>query len=835
VKKLALNGEWKGLGISPTGENLEFIGTVPGCVHTDLWAEGKISDPYYRYNAEECQWIENWDWEYERTFVLEEISENSYLEFEGLDTYTDIYLNGEKIGRTDDMFLSYRFNVSGKLKMGINTLKVKFYSCIKMTEGKPTFYYAFTGERTNIRRMQCTFGWDWVQRFVTCGIWKAVQLCMPEKAQVESVYVYTRSLDDFGAQIGIDMELNVQGEGAYVNMKISDPNGLVIFKKHRLAVENTMLENVDIAKPKLWWPSGYGEQPLYTLNIEIIDGEKQLDCRELKFGIRTVRILQLPDIENSEYYKLSQKIKQHPPLLAGGDRNEDFSGFIVLINGKPIMVKGANWVPQEPFPSLQCKEKTDFLIELAKEGNLNMLRVWGGGMFEHEDFYNACDRYGILVSQDFLMACAKYPEENPWFMERLGQEAACAVKRLRNHTSLIWWTGDNENAAEGNENMQDYPGRKAALLAIGPVVKLLDPWRVFIPSSPFGGVPNKSSTKGITHNSFYSGDFLSYAKNTELLNYLDYFQGFLARFVAEAPVVGAPSIVSLRKFMTHEDIYGDNDAIWRYHTKNNPAPEFKTFELYDALKALGEKLFGSFRNGHDRLFKLQYVEYEWVRITLEVFRRNKWYSSGLLFWMYNDCWPASGWSIVDYYGLPKAGFYGFKRAAKSVIASIEKKEGKYNVFVCNDTFQAISGKASLYIQPFCEAAALVKFECDFQVEENTSLSVMSIEEAQIDKIINEKSILLCDIAGNFGEDRAFFLAKRPQDMQLPKANVKIIQKDNSSMTVETDVYVHAVGLEGDYLFDDNYFILTPNEKKAVHYKKGYQSKGGDIDITWLGK
>jgi beta-mannosidase len=237
VKTFELNGKWKGLGISPEGKKLEFTGTVPGCVHTDLWAEGMIKEPYYRFNGDECQWIENWDWEYEREFTIDEVPTDSFIEFEGLDTFCDVYLNGEKVGTGDDMFLDYRFSANGKLKKGKNTLKVKFYSCIRMVEGKPYWGYAFTGERINIRRIQCTFGWDWVQRFVTCGILKPVRLCVPEKAQIESVYVYTRAIDDFGAQVGIDLAYDVRGTGAYADMSILAPDGSELFKKNRLIVE----------------------------------------------------------------------------------------------------------------------------------------------------------------------------------------------------------------------------------------------------------------------------------------------------------------------------------------------------------------------------------------------------------------------------------------------------------------------------------------------------------------------------------------------------------------------------------------------------------------------
>ena len=831
-----LGGKWTGKGILPDTQTIEFDAVVPGCVHTDLLRNNKAEDFFWRDNANKVQWIEKCSWKYEKEFELDEINLNAYMEFEGLDVYCDIYLNDTHLGYCDNMFIPHKFKVGKVLKLGTNKIEVMFYSPIDLTNGKRKRAAAFTSERVYTRRIQCTYGWDWSDRFVTCGIYKPVRLCFPDKTEIESLYIYTKNIDEYSAQISFELNVKTDGEGSYASIEMFSPLGEKIISKKRLIVEPTILETFDITDPILWWPSGYGEPMLYSCCISIWNNDIITCQTKQNFGIRTVKILQLPDLPGTANYEKCLELKKSPQAVSENgfwDRNETFSGFITIINHVPIMCKGGNWVPCEPFPSSVTKEKITALVELAHEGNVNMLRVWGGGIFEDDFFYDECDRLGIMVTQDFLMACGNYPENEEWFLEHLKKEAKFAALRLRNHPCLVCWSGDNENAIAAHENMSDYKGRRSALVAIGPVLKKYDSARYFLPSSPYGGTPYGSITKGTTHNTQFLGELFSYIGNEELYDYREFFDKFLARFVAEGPIMGAPSAVSLRKFMTDNDIFGDDDSMWRYHTKTNPV--LRPLELFDYLRILSEKIFGQFKSGQDRLFKMQYIEYEWIRITLELFRRNKWFSSGIIFWMYNDCWPASGWSIVDYYALPKAAYYGFKRSANGVIASIEKKQGQYMVYVCNDKRYAVSGKLSLFVQDFSTSMPSYIYESEFLVDSNVSKQALVVDANEIDSIITDESLLICELKYEYGSDRTFFFQKRPQDVAFPEATVNIIERTESTVTVTSEHYVHAVELEGEYIFDDNYFSLLPGEIKKIGFKQSFGSNGGDIGINWLGK
>ena len=840
MKTITLDGSWRGKGISPEGNAIAFAGTVPGCVHTDLLREGKIPDPFYRYNADECQWIEGWSWTYEREFELDELSEDAYLCFDGLDVYCDIFLNGHRIGQADDMHIPHRFPLRHAV-LGINTLCVAFRSPTAMTRGLPARPGAFTTERLYTRRIQCTYYWDWVNRFVTCGICGSCRVCLPGKAQLDSVYLYTKNVDEYSAQIGLELAFELYGSGAYARYAITDPAGRLLYQKIRRIVEPTIEETVDIPHPQLWYPNGYGSQPLYRVSVSVYEDEtlrRELDSRTLHLGIRTVKILQLPDPPGSEAYEKCLKLKKAPHVSgenASWDRNEEFSGFIVLVNGVRIFCKGANWVPCEPFPSAETAEKINALLTLAAGGHANMVRVWGGGIFEQDSFYDACDRLGLLVTQDFLMACGDYPEDDAAFLEHLRLEAEHAAKRLRSHACLAWWSGDNENAMAADENMQDYTGRKSALAAIGPVLRMLDPHRAFLPSSPYGGAPYGSITRGTTHNTNYIGDWFGYIRFHDLLDYREYFDYFLARFCAEEPVMGAPQIASLRRFMTEEDIFGEDDAIWRYHTKNNPAEAFREFEIFDYLRAIAAKLFGTPKSGLDKVFKMQYVQYEWVRLTMELFRRSKWFSSGLIYWMLNDCWPASGWALIDYYGTPKAGYYGFKRASKPLIAAIDRSAGLYRAFACSDSPHPAEGWACLLLYDLQQEKTLWERRANFAVEANCSSPVIEVPAAEIDSLGSDSTLLLCTLETAEGTDRTFFFPARPQDVRFPATQVRCLERGEDYITVQAEHYAHAVSLDGDYVFADNFFSLMPGEARTIRFEESFAHQSGRIDIHWLGE
>ncbi len=810
MNRIELNGQWKG-EISGNGENngFSFEASVPGCVHTDLINCGILKDIYYRDNSKDCQWIENMDFIYTREFDIDEIPSTAVLVFEGLDTYTEIFLNGETLGKTDNMFISHSFDIKDKLIAGKNTLSVHFRSPVKEVEGLPLYGGAFTKERMRTRRIQCTYGWDWVERFVTMGIWRDVYIDTSSGFKVENVYIYTEEINGKSAQIVVEAEFSGFENGAIAEMSIISPEGSTVYRRKFFRKENFLKEYIDIPDAELWYPAGYGGQPLYKL---IISG------KEFTFGIRKAVVLQLPDEKGSNYYNKCLEIKDS---VSGReyDKNEEFSGFLLQINGLPIMCKGANRVPSEPFPSYESDEKITELLELAKEAGVNMLRVWGGGIFEKQHFYNECDRLGILVTQDFLMACGKYPEEKEDFIEQIKKEAEFAALTLRNHPSLVWWSGDNENAVNGFDEAENYHGRTAIHKGIYPVLNRLDPKRRFFLSSPTGGNTYASKTVGTTHNTQYLGcSVFPYIMDSDMRDYKEHFSTYLARFIAEEPTTGAVCLPSLKKFMTEEDIFF-SDEMWNFHTKSNPD---LPFSLFDVLLSFTKKVLGEFTDGYDRFFKMKYNQFEWIRVSMENIRRNRGFTNGIVYWMWNDCWPASsGWAFTDYYCLPKASFYSFRRCAGELLCSIDKKD-TYEIYLCND---GLSDKDVSFTLSYLKDGKINRILSDTaKISAHTSEAVLRIpiEDAP------EDAILLCDITSGNLKDRAFY--KNGNLPIKPCNSVVIEERTENSVTVSSSEYVHAVELEGEYVFSDNFFSLYPGEAKTVSFRKARNAATDTLNI-----
>lgn len=779
-----------------------FDATVPGCVHTDLRKNGKIPDMYWRDNNKSLLWIEKSNWVYKCTFNAER-APGLKMVFEGLDTYSDIYLNGVLIGKSDNMFIPYEFDVEDAVADGKNTLEVRFRSPINEVKDMPQHPAAFTNERVNTRRMQCTYGWDWVDRFVTCGIYKPVYLKYAQDMYIDNVYISTDNLDSFGAQLYCEIELKNYEIGGMVYVDIISPDGDVVAGTEFYANEPLFVRRFDVANPQLWFPYGYGEQPLYTIRVRT--GENEVSE---SFGIRTLKILQLDDEVGSKYYNMALEI-QKGKMGQIYDNNSKFSGFKLIVNGKPIMCKGANWVPCEPFPSAEKEEKYQRLISMSRDMNLNFLRVWGGGIFENDIFYNECDKNGILVAQDFLMACGEYPEKDEWFLNTMRIEAEYAVKCLRNHPCLAWWHGDNENACYGSDIKEDYLGRNTAIKGNGPVIYKYDRMRQFLPSSPYGGNLYASITRGTSHTSNFCPQMFDFFHETDGSDFKEFFSQFVSRFISEEPIAGMASKYTLLKTMTYDDVYTDeSEEIMRFHTKNNP--DFNR-TVFDGAKELSESYLGAFIDGFDKQFKYRFLQYEWVRVVFENIRRNIGYCNGLVFWMLEDCWPASmGWSIIDYYCQPKAGYYSFKRCARKILPSVTVENGEYVYYASNDFLTSLDYTVKAYMFDMKNGLKLCD-TCSFE----GSVDSYSAASRQIGWTADDGKIVVCDTVCGDIKDRCFY---KNGNLHIKASNlVTVTEKTENSITLKANGYVQAVELEGTQLFEDNYFLMLEGEERTVKF------------------
>ena len=814
MRKISLNGQWRGRCISESGE-LALPLSVPGSSIHDLIRAGKLpTDIFYRDNASAVAEFERCDIEYERDFNLSVKDGEKYtLAFEKLDTYATVFFNGEEIAQTKNAFIRHTFDISHLIKDGENNVRVYIKSPISAVDGMPTHPGAFTRDRMRTRRIQCTYGWDWVARFISCGIGNAeIEIKKERELTVKSAYIVTESIDSDSAGMLVDLAFPEEYDGGVITVRVLSPDGEAVYEKRRYCDESLVRLRFDIPNARLWYPHGYGEQPIYTLTVESEEGE--ILHRE-SFGIRTVKIMQLPDREGSEYFEKCKKIK-NPKY----DFNDSHSGFILKINGKRIFCHGANWVPCEPFCTGDTSEKVTRLLTLAKNYGVNMIRVWGGGDFADSHLADECSRLGILMTQDFLMACGTYPEDEEWFIEELRREAEYAALTLRNKPSLVWWSGDNENAVLGNDEMEDYTGRKSAYRGIASVLYKLDFARPFLPSSPYGGYKYASNTVGTTHNTCYLGSFIfPYMMKGECADYREHFKQYRARFIAEEPQLGAISESSIRRFMTEEDIFGQSDDMWNYHTKSNPA--IKT-TLFDMSLSFTRGILGDFTSSADRFFKLRYLQYEWVRLLMEQARREAWFCSGIIFWMLNDCWPASsGWSLMDFYGKPKDALYAFKRCSSRAIISIDKESDTYSVIASNLGDEIKNASVTLTRVKYNETERLAEFIGDIAAQ--GSSAVLRLQDG-----IKKDDLLIAELYADGVCDRTFY---RDGALTLVPTDAVRMSHDAEAhtVTVFADSYVHAVELDADAIFSDNCFSLLPGESRTVSYDP--MGDVGEVKLT----
>ncbi len=808
-KTVDLSGEWQVIGTSLDNKKIELTGTVPGSALNDIVknnikkADGGI---FYRDNDKLFSEYENYSFVYTKTFEITEIPENPILFFGRLDTYCDIYLNDKYVAYCQNGNISYEFDIADMLEPGENKLEVYFYSPALRVWGRKPMPGAFTNERMHTRRTQCSYSWDWTARFLTCGISGEVYIkSIPSEQYIKDTYINTERIFEDAAIVSADVEFANYKNGETFDFLICDGEKTVASDKAYCNYAHTKL-HFTVNKPKLWYPLGHGGQNLYSFVVKKDDKV----IYQTEFGIRTVDILEIRDEEGSENYKNCIELKK-TKFAQSYDKNTEFSSFWLLINGRKIMCKGANWVPCEPFCTGNNDKRITEILELAAAAGVNMIRIWGGGQFESEHFYDECTRLGIMVTQDFLMACGKYPEGEQWFLEELKIEAEYISKLIRNKPCLVWWTGDNENAIDHQKTEKDYRGRSSAYLAIAPVIYKNDPNRRFLHSSPYGGALFGSNTVGTSHNTQFMGYMFQYFEGDDVSGYKDMFKDFKGRFIAEEPTMGAASYNSLKRFMTDEDIFGDNEEMWLYHTKNNP---YLKKQLFHNMADFAEKVLGEFKDGHDRLFKYQYVQYEWVRLSLEQARRDKWFSSGVIFWMLNDCWPAaSGWALIDYYTKPKASYYSFKRTAKPCIAALDLEDKKYTLYICNDG-EAKSAEIKLYKMSENPVDLETIYNEEIEIKENISYPIYNIDEAEI----KDGEFLIADVLID-GKviDRAFY-RKGILDLK-PCDDITVDTEPSpcggSLIKIKADSYIHSVCIETDEVLSDNYFSLLPGEERYI--------------------
>ena len=600
--------------------------SVPGSVYHDLMQNGKMDDPFWRDNFLKALKRMDHDYEYKTEFAADKAllkSDAVLLRFEGIDTVADVFLNGEKLGRTENMHRTFEFEVKDLLKEEGNELRVLLHSPTRFIKEEYKHNVADGSEEAmvgfaNLRKTHCMFGWDWGPRLPDAGLWRPVKLLGIEKARVDSVYV-TQKHEDGKVTLHFDVDADVYDREALMGytVLITDPDG-----KETLCKGSP--EEIVIERPQLWWPNGFGAQPLYTVEVRLYAGGKQVDAWKKRIGLRTLTM----HIEKDAYGE----------------------SFAHEVNGVQVFAMGADYIPEDSiFPRIN-EARTRELLRQCKEAHFNTIRVWGGGYYPDDWFYDACDEMGLMVWQDFLFACAVYNLTDE-FEDNIRAEFADNIKRLRHHASLALWCGNNEMEMFVERGLwvktpiqkSDYVKMYEYILP--KVLKELDPQTFYWPASPSSGGgfddPNGFDRGDVHYWDVWHG-------NVPFTDYRRYYFRYLSEFGFQS----FPSVETVKTFALPEDC-NPFSYIMEKHQRNNAANGKIMNYLYQTY--LYPTSFDAF------VYASQLLQADAIRYGVEHFRRNRGRCMGAVYWQLNDCWPVISWASIDYCGRWKALHYAAKR------------------------------------------------------------------------------------------------------------------------------------------------------------------------------
>jgi beta-mannosidase len=703
--------------------------TVPGCVHTDLLGTGLIPDPYLDDNELAVAWIGRTDWVYQTTFEWDDdAAARVDLVCAGLDTVATIVLNGVELGRTVNMHRGYRFDARPLLRAGENTLRIRFDSAYRYAEGLRDEL----GDRPNayrepfnfIRKMACNFGWDWGPTLVTAGIWQPIGLHSWSVARLAEVRPLVTVADRTGR-----VEVHVEVERAAEEpLTVSAAVAGVRTEAVIAAGERTAVLNMTVADPDLWWPRGYGEPNRYSLDVTLrgADGAA-LDTWARRIGFRSVRLDTSPDVHGT--------------------------AFTIVVNEMPIVVRGVNWIPDDVFVTRVTRDRYAARLGQATAANVNLLRVWGGGRYEAEEFYDLADELGLLVQQDFLFACAAYPEEEPLAGE-VAAEAREQVSRLASHPSLVLWTGNNENIWGWHDWDWQEPlagrtwGAGYYFDLLPAIVAELDPTRPYWPGSPWSGRtdlhPNDPA-----HGSTHIWDVWN---REDYTRYRDYRPRFVAEFGYQAP----PAYATLRRALTDEPLAPDSPGM-AHHQKAADGDAKLQRGLDAHLPAPVD-----FDDWH---YLTQLNQARAITLGVEHFRALRPVCMGSIVWQLNDCWPVTSWAAVDGDGRRKPLWYALRRVFADRVLTVQPADDGLALIAVNDgpdqwrTSVTVS-RLTLTGEPGAKTAI------ELDVPPHSAATVpLSAELATADQPLRE--LLLAEAVGT-GE-RAFWFFAEDRDIPYPTA------------------------------------------------------------------
>ncbi len=785
-------------------EGRKIPAAVPGDITIDLYRAGIIKNPYFAFNYRDNDWIARKDFTYETELdITEEIfnQPSVTLVFKGVDVYSDVYLNGKLLGHTENMFLQYRFETKEFLKKGKNVLTVCMKSTLNTMDTFDTTGYnaIFNVKRLFVRKAQCHFGWDWAPKICAYGIWEDVYLEYGDRCKIDNVYAVAD--DEGNATFFTELNYNIFSA---VDESGKNANGILVEarddKLHYSLSETPFGDTYttktfaisgkknfacfQVKEPQLWWPIGYGEQPLYNYKIELERDGKIIGTKTGRIGFRSVKLLQKP-------------------------KGDDFLGYELEINGKIIFARGSNWIPVECFTGVVEDEKYDKLTDLAVRSNHNMLRVWGGGIYEKDVFYDLCDEKGLLVWQDIMLACGDIPEDCPAWVDNMLAEVEYQVKRLRNHPSLVYWCGGNEKT--GSYGRHITRGDFFVDITLQGLISKLDKTRPYARQSPcsYTDIAQDGNSGESHHNSF----------ERSLLEGVDKYRSLVAEkrvpFISESAIMGPNSVETNKKIYPADKLWPMND-MWDDRLMENPYGIVRLTFAQRQMK-YAEDMYGKVKNLEDFTAKGMLMHAEAMRAESEFARSGEGVTSGFMAWMYGDIWPSGSWSVVDYWCEPKEVYYQMKRSfAPRLVTFVQNATGKTELVVVNDTRSPYSTEVRYGVKTF-DGKTLYEKTTSVQAAEGVPYT----EEVAFD----------CDRAdvylfAEYTED-----GEKKKNLYSPKMWSGVAFKSDYAVSVEkTGACAALVKIKANafaksvfvslkdnykYLYSDNYIDVEAGEERVV--------------------
>lgn len=631
-------------------------------IFPDLLDAGVIPDPFVGLNEKKVQWVGERDWEYRATFNWDtELSKklaHTVMRFEGLDTYATVKLNGQSILESSNMFHIHEIDVAPYVCHGENSVVILFESALrraKEEESKHSKNFLFNGDSSRLyaRKAQYHFGWDWGPVLLTCGPYKPISICSYD-SKIHDIHVTSHVDEGLGADINIAITVSSTDE-TLVKVVVLDPAGNQVYADKLSVPGSSDREQIKINlhynSPHLWYPMGYGEAARYTA-IASLESNNSEPLRA-KFGLRRVELIEAPLVD------------------------EEGTSFYFKVNNIPIFMNGTNWIPAHSYLTKLTRQDYREWVHLAARGNQNMLRVWGGGVFEHDSFYDACDEFGVVVWQDFLFGCGQYPYYEA-FAQSVKRECEDQLRRLQNFCSIIIYAGNNEDyqVAEqyglewdkddhsGHYEQTSFPARTFYETLLPNTLEEIIPGVIYHRGSPYGGKNTADLTGGDVHQwTLWHGSQERYQDCPKLAG----------RFVSEFGMLSLPCRSTLETSIERpSDLHPQSEVI-EFHTKAD------LFVRRLSLYVMENIRVKSFDNIDDWIYATQLMQSECMSFAYKCWRRNwkgegREYTAGALAWQLNDCWPGSSWAVCDNHKNPKLAYYAIKRESEPVTIAFHRQE-----------------------------------------------------------------------------------------------------------------------------------------------------------------